>query len=117
MGRISIFDMDFRKVYDALCAKAMRKGRTAAEVNQIISWLCGWPESYPETIMPGTMTYGDFFRKAPAMNPLRFLIKGSICGVKISQIDDPLMKDIRILDKMIDELAKGKSTDQICRKG
>lgn len=114
MTNEKIYDMPFEKVYTCLVAKAERKGRTKAEVDEIIHWLTGWEEAQLSDDAQGT--YGDFFRNAPRMNPNRTLITGSICGVKLSEIQEPLMREIRYLDKLVDELAKGKSMDKILRR-
>ncbi|MDY6324081.1 MAG: DUF2200 domain-containing protein [Catonella sp.] len=108
---MDIYDMSFKKVYSALVAKAERKGRTKEEVDEIIIWLTG----YRQEDLDQDISYGDFFRNAPQMNPARKLIKGSICGIKVEDIEDPLMQDIRYLDKMVDELAKGKPMEKILR--
>ncbi len=106
--------MDFGKVYDALLNKAARKGRTKAEVDEIICWLTGYRENELEEIR--SVCCGDFFRSAPAPNPDRTLIKGAVCGVRVEEIEDPLMREIRYLDKLIDELAKGRPMEKILRK-
>ena len=80
------------------------------------AWLTGYSASQLMDMLDSDITYGDFFRNAPAMNPNREMITGSICGVRVEQIEDPLMRDIRCLDKLVDELAKGKSMDKILRK-
>ena len=110
-----IFNMSFAKVYALLLAKAERKRRTAQEVAQVTSWLTGYsPEAIAEALETD-LTYGDFFRQAPALNPNRHLITGSICGVKLAEIEEPLLQDIRYLDKLVDELAKGKAMDKVLR--
>jgi len=111
MAGQSIFDMKLSKVYPLLVQKAERKGRTKAEVDQVIAWLTGWDMSKVDM----EMGYGDFFRFAPAMNPRAGLIRGSICGIKVEEIKDPLMQKIRWLDKLVDELAKGKPIEKILR--
>lgn len=116
MARQNIFDMKFNKVYPLLIAKAERKGRTKAEVDEITCWLTGYSsESIQKAMAEDALTYGEFFENAPAMNPNASLIKGSICGVKIEEIEDPLMRKIRYLDKLVDELAKGKAMEKILR--
>lgn len=108
--------MNFNKVYNLLIAKAERKGRTRAEVDEITCWLTGYSvESIHKSMEDEVLTYGAFFENAPALNPNASLIKGSICGVKIEEIEDPLMKKIRYLDKLVDELAKGRSMEKILR--
>lgn len=110
-----IYGMSFAKVYPMLIAKAERKGRTRAEVDTITTWLTGYSEEAIAEFLKSDVTYGDFFRQAPSLNPNRHLITGSVCGVKLSEIEDPLMQDIRYLDKLIDELAKGKTMEKILR--
>ena len=111
MPRQSIFDMKISKVYPLLVAKAERKGRTKAEVDEVIAWLTG----YDMETVDLDVSYADFFHNAPAMNPRAELIKGSVCGIKVEEIDDPLTQKIRWLDKLVDELAKGKPIDKILR--
>ena len=116
MENEKVFAMSFAKVYPLLIAKAERKGRTRSEVLQVTAWLTGHSPDNIETMLETDTTYGDFFRTAPALHPKRVLIKGSICGVKIELIEDPLMQDIRRLDKLVDELAKGKAMEKILRE-
>ena len=116
MENEKVFAMSFAKVYPMLIAKAERKGRTRAEVLEVTAWLTGYHTEQIEKLMQSDISYGDFFRKAPALNPSRRLIKGSICGVKVELIEDPLMQEIRYLDKLVDELAKGKPMEKVLRK-
>ena len=116
MDNEKVFSMSFTKVYPMLIAKAERKGRTREEVLEVTAWLTGYTHDQIESLLENDMTYGDFFRQAPALNPNRILIKGSICGIKVELIEDPLMQNIRYLDKLVDELAKGKAMDKILRK-
>ena len=116
MDNEKVFSMSFAKVYPMLIAKAERKGRTRAEVLEVTAWLTGYAHEEIEAQLNSDTTYGDFFRKAPALNPNRLLIKGSICGIKVEMIEDPLMQNIRYLDKLVDELAKGKAMEKILRK-
>ena len=116
MDNEKVFAMSFAKVYPMLIAKAERKGRTKREVLEVTTWLTGYPYDQIEVLLNSDTTYGDFFRQAPALNPNRTLIKGSICGIKVEQIEDPLMQNIRYLDKLVDELAKGKAMEKILRK-
>lgn len=116
MTNHKVFDMSFSNVYQLLIAKAERKGKTKEEVNEITSWLTGYSQNQITDFLNQEITYGDFFRQAPAPHPNRVLITGKICGVRIEEIEDPLMKEIRYLDKLIDELAKGKAIDRILRK-
>lgn len=99
-----------------LLAKAERKGRTKDEVDEIACWLTGYTSDAINGFLRSDLTYGDFFRQAPALNPDRRLIRGTICGVRIENIEDPLMQEVRYLDKLVDELAKGKKMEQIFRK-
>ena len=108
--------MSFAKVDPMLIAKAERKGRTKAEVLEVTAWLTGYTYEQIEALLVSNPTCGDFFRQAPALNPNRVLIRGSICGVKVEEIEDPLMQNIRCLDKLVDELAKGKAMEKILRK-
>lgn len=116
MENEKVFAMSFAKVYSMLIAKAERKGRTRNEVLEVTAWLTGYTPEEIEARMASDISYGDFFRNAPAMNPNRKLIKGSICGVKVEFIEDPLIQEIRYLDKLVDELAKGKPMEKILRK-
>ena len=116
MENEKVFAMSFAKVYPMLIAKAERKGRTREEVLEVTVWLTGYTNEEIEALLESDTTYGDFFRKAPALDPSRKLMKGSICGVKVEQIEDPLMQEIRYLDKLMDELAKGKAMEKILRK-
>ena len=116
MENEKVFAMSFAKVYPMLIAKAERKGRTKAEVLEVTAWLTGYTCDQIEVLLVSDTTYGDFFRNAPALNPNRALIKGSICGIKVEMIEDPLMQNIRYLDKLVDELTKGKAMEKILRK-
>jgi len=117
MENEKIYAMPFAKVYPLLVAKAVRKERTQAEVDEIIVWLTGYSVSQIEYAVQNGVSYGDFFRNAPQLNPDRVLIKGSVCGVKLETIQEPLMREIRYLDKLIDELARGKAMEKILRNG
>ena len=116
MDNSKVFQMDFGKVYGLLLNKATRKGRTKAEVDEVICWLTGYSPEQLETSRSAAVYYGDFFRNAPQLNPNRALIKGVVCGVRVEEVEDPLMREIRYLDKLIDELAKGKPMEKILRK-
>lgn len=111
----NVFEMKFSKVYPLLVAKAERKGRTAEEVYEVTTWLMGYDTETILSMLDSEISYGDFFRQAPAMHPNRKLIKGKICGISVESIEDPLMQDIRYLDKLVDELAKGKKMEKILR--
>ena len=113
--RTDVTQMLFSKLYPLLVSKAQKKGRTREEVDQVTSWLTGYSPEEIAQMEQSDICYGDFFRKAPAMNPNRFLITGKICGVKVEEIEDPLMREIRYLDKLVDELARGKSLEKILR--
>ena len=115
MTNEKVFAMSFAKVYPMLIAKAERKGRSRDEVFAVTAWLTGYTNAQMEELLCSDITYGDFFRNAPSLNPARKRIKGSICGVKVETIEDPLMREIRILDKLVDELAKGKPMEKIMR--
>ena len=116
MSNDKVYGMLFSKVYPLLVSKAVKKGRTPAEVDEVTSWLTGYtPEQIAQAAADG-ITYGDFFRQAPALNPDRRLIRGVVCGVRVENIEEPLMQEIRYLDKLVDELAKGKPMEKILRK-
>lgn len=115
MSNEKVYGMLFSKVYPMLIAKAERKGRTKGEVLEITEWLTGYSKDNILSILESEITYGDFFLKAPALNPNRKLIKGSICGIRVEEIQEPLMQEIRYLDKLVDELAKGKAMEKIKR--
>lgn len=111
-----VFAMKFADVYPLYLEKAERKDRTKAEVDQIICWLTGYDQAgLREQIQQGN-DFETFFAQAPAMNPNTSLIKGVICGVRVEDIEDPLMQKVRYLDKLIDELAKGKVMEKILRE-
>ena len=116
MARADVTEMPFSKLYPLLVAKAAKKGRARQEVDQITTWLTGYSPADIARLEQSSISYGDFFRTAPAMNPARIHITGSICGVRIEQIQDPLMREIRYLDKLVDELAKGKSIEKKKKK-
>lgn len=116
MANEKIYGMLFSKVYPMLYAKAERKGRTRDEVDEITQWLTGYSREQLAAFLQSDITYGDFFQSAPCLHPNRKKIKGSICGVRIETIEEPLMQEIRYLDKLIDELAKGKAMDKIKRE-
>lgn len=111
-----VYKMSFSKVYPLLVAKAEKKGRTRDEIYQITCWLTGYSQEQIENFLIHDIVYGDFFLGAPELNPNRKKITGKICGVRVEEIEDPLMQEIRYLDKLVDELAKGKSMDTILRK-
>ena len=113
MDNEKVFAMPFAKVYPLLVQKVVRKGKTQEELDDIIEWLTGYhPADLRRMEQEGT-TYGDFFRQAPALNPQRKLIKGKICGIRVEEITDPLMQEIRYLDKLVDDLAKKKTSSTV----
>ena len=116
MANEKIYDMPFGKLYPMLIAKAEKKGRTKTEVDEITCWLTGYSRERLEELMESDITYGDFFLQAPTLNPNRRLIKGVVCGVRVEDIEEPLMQEIRYLDKLVDELAKGKAMEKILRR-
>jgi hypothetical protein len=107
--------MPFAKVYPAYIQKAERKGRSQAEVDQIIFWLTGYDEKSFARQLERQADFSTFFAEAPRLNPNVALIKGVVCGVRVEEVEDPLMRKIRYLDKLIDELAKGKAMEKILR--
>ena len=111
-----IYKVSFASVYPHYAAKAEKKGRTREEVEQIIFWLTGYDRDDLEAILEDRTDLGTFFAKAPRLNPSRALIKGVVCGVRVEDIEEPTMREIRYLDKLIDELARGKAMDKILRK-
>jgi hypothetical protein len=117
MAKHRIYTMSFARVYPALVTKAERKGRTKAEVDGIITWLTGYRQQGLDAQLARGADVETFFTEAPRPNPLRAHIKGVVCGVRIEDIAEPTMREIRYLDKLIDELAKGKAMDKILRKG
>ena len=115
MSDHKVFSMAFSKIYSLYVQKAERKSRTEEEVNQIICWLTGYTADALANQVGGDNDLATFFAEAPTINPNVSLIKGVVCGVRVEEIEDPLMQKVRYLDKLIDELAKGKSMDKILR--
>lgn len=115
MTKHRIYTMSVASVYPHYVAKAEKKGRTRAEVDEIICWLTGYSQEGLKTQLEEKTDFETFFAKAPKLNPSRVLITGVICGVRVEDIEDSLMREVRYLDKLIDELAKGKSMDKILR--
>ena len=115
MTKHRIYTMSFAGVYPHYITKAERKGRTKKEVDKIIRWLTGYTQPQLTAHIKKKTNFEDFFATAPEMNPNRSLITGTICGVKIAEIEDPLMLEVRYLDKLIDELAKGRPMEKILR--
>ena len=116
MTNEKVYEMKSSKVYPLLVNKALRKNRTKAEVDEIITWLTGYSQPELEELAESEISYGDFFRNAPELNENRTLIKGVVCGIRVENIEEPLMREIRYLDKLVDELAKGKTMGKILRK-
>lgn len=110
-----VYQMEFGKIYPLLVNKATKKGRRQDEVNTVITWLTGYKTQDIESAVEQSISYGEFFRNAPKPNPDRMLIKGTVCGVRVEEIQEPLMREIRYLDKLVDELTKGKPMHVILR--
>lgn len=115
MDNQKVFAMSFSKVYPLYVQKAERKSRTKKEVDEIICWLTGYDPEVLQAQIDRNVSLQTFFEEAPQMNPNAALIKGVVCGVRVEEIDDPLMQKIRWLDKLVDELAKGKKMEKILR--
>ena len=116
MTKHRIYTISFASVYPYYVAKAEKKDRTKAEVDEIIRWLTGYSQEELEAALEKQTDFETFFTAAPALNPSRKLITGVICGVRVEDIEEPLMQEVRYLDKLIDELAKGKAIEKILRK-
>ena len=116
MARMDVTQMPFAKLYPLLVNKAEKKGRTRQEVDQVTAWLTGYTAGDIARMEQSKLTYGEFFRNAPALNPNRTRITGKVCGIRVEEIEDPLMREIRYLDKLVDELAKGKAMEKVLRK-
>lgn len=110
-----IFTTSFASVYPLYVAKAERKGRNKAEVDAVICWLTGYNQAELDELLIRQTDFETFLAEAPKLNPMRTLIKGVVCGVRVEDIQEPTMREIRYLDKLIDELAKGKALDKILR--
>ena len=110
-----IYGMALRALYPAYVAKAEKKGRTRAEVDRIVCWLTGHSQASLDAALASPLTVAAFFAAAPRMNPARDLVTGVVCGVRVEAVEEPLMREIRRLDKMIDELAKGRPIERILR--
>jgi hypothetical protein len=111
-----IYQTSLASVYPHYVAKAEKKGRSQAEVDQIIRWLTGYSQKQLDAVLENRTDFANFFGEAPALNPARAAITGTICGVRIEEIEEPLMREIRYLDKLIDELAKGRPMEKILRE-
>ena len=116
MTRHRIYSVSVASVYPHYVAKAERKGRTRAEVDEIFRWLTGHSQETLDEQLANRTSFEDFFAQAPRLNPARSLITGSVCGVRVEEIEEPLMREIRYLDKLIDELAKGRPMAKILRQ-
>ena len=110
---MDVFSIQFSKVFPLLIAKAERKGRTREDVFAVTTWMTGYSTGELEALLTGIKTYGEFLSEAPCPNPARMDIKGKVCGIQVDAIEDPLVRDMRILDKLVDDLAKGKSIEKI----
>ena len=111
-----IYTTSVASVYPHYVTKAEKKGRTKAEVDEIICWLTGHSQESLDSVLANKINFEDFFAQAPEMNPSRSLITGVVCGVRVENVEEPTMREIRYLDKLIDELAKGKAMENILRK-
>jgi hypothetical protein len=116
MTKHRIYTTAFASVYPHYVAKAEKKGRTKAEVDEIIRWLTGYSQKRLEAQISRRTDFETFFAEAPRMNPSRTLIKGVVCGVRVEEVEEPTMREIRYLDKLIDELARGKAMQKILRE-
>jgi len=116
MTKHNIYTMSVASVYPHYVTKGEKKGRTKTEVDEIIRWLTGYSQDELEAQLEKQTDFETFFAEAPQLNPSRALIKGVVCGVRVEDIEEPTMQEIRYLDKLIDELAKGKGMDKILRK-
>jgi hypothetical protein len=117
MENSRVYKMSVAGVYPHYIAKAEKKGRTKAEVDEVIRWLTGYSQEALEAQLEKRTNFEAFFAEAPRLNPSRTLITGTICGIRLAEIEDPLMREIRYLDKLVDELAKGRPMEKILRKG
>ncbi|MBX3177584.1 MAG: DUF2200 domain-containing protein [Candidatus Hydrogenedentes bacterium] len=115
MAKHRIYTMSFASVYPHYIAKAEKKGRTKAEVDEIIRWLTGYSQAALGAVLERGTDFETFFSEAPGPNPARTLIRGVVCGVRVEAVEEPTMREIRYLDKLIDELAKGKAMEKILR--
>jgi hypothetical protein len=116
MAKHKIYTMSFASVYPLYVSKVEKKGRTKIEVDEIIRWLTGYSQEELEVQLEKQIDVETFFTESPQLNPSRTLIKGVVCGVRVEDIEEPTMREIRYLDKLIDELAKGKVIEKILRK-
>lgn len=115
MTKHRIYTMSFASVYPHYVAKAEKKGRTKAEVDEIVRWLTGYSQKNLEAQLKKQTDFETFLSEAPQLNPARTMIKGVVCGIRVEDVEEPTMREIRYLDKLIDELAKGKAMEKILR--
>lgn len=115
MEKHRIYSVSFASVYPHYVAKAEKKGRSRAEVDEVICWLTGYSQDALQDQLAKNTNFEDFFSQAPRMNPARSLITGTVCGVRVEDIEEPVMREIRYLDKLVDELAKGRPMEKILR--
>lgn len=115
MARHRIFGISFASVYPLYVTKVERKGRSTDELDRVVRWLTGYDDAGLAQAVADEITLEEFFDRAPAMNPNATLITGVICGVRVEEIEDPLMREIRYMDKVVDELAKGKALEKVMR--
>ena len=116
MTKHRIYSVSVASVYPHYVAKAEKKGRTKAEVDTIIRWLTGHSQQTLDDQLANKTSFEDFFAQAPRMNPARSLITGTVCGVRVEDVEEPVMREIRYLDKLVDELAKGRAMERILRE-
>ena len=116
MGQERVFQMPLSKIYPLLAAKAEKKGRSREEVDAVIQWLTGYTPAQLHRLLETGITYAAFFQHAPQMHPGRRQIRGTVCGVRVEEVQDPLLRDMRYLDKLIDELSRGKPLESILRR-
>lgn len=116
MAKHRIYSMSFASIYPLYITKAKNKGRTKKEVDEVIHWLTGYTEKKLEAVIKKKTDLETFFAKAPKLNPARKLITGVVCGVRVEDIKEPTMREIRYLDKLVDELSKGRAMEKILRK-
>lgn len=111
-----VYAITVASVYPMYVQKVEKKGRAKAELDEVIRWLTGYTQAGLEQALADKLSFGEFFTKAPKLNPARKLITGMICGMRVEEIEEPMMQDIRYLDKLVDELAKGKAMEKVLRQ-
>jgi hypothetical protein len=117
LAKHRIYTTSFASVYPHYVAKAEKKGRTKAEVDEIIAWLTGYGAEALEAELAAGTDFETFFARAPRLNPARSAITGVVCGVRVEAVEEPVMREVRYLDKLVDELARGKKMEKILREG